>query len=377
MLEHILVPMAYPLGATFGFSDTEIDPAIEVMGFAIADPETLEDDYDKAVAAFLLSAVPVADPIYKFRKDLLRDINYWWLTGRGEVLHLWGPTGAGKTSVMNEWCARLGVPMFGGKGHRNYEAHEAFGQFVIAAGGEMEWAPGPVTLAAQYGCPVIINEYDRIQSSRAIVFNDVFEGRPFPLPGKQGEVVTPEEGFRVILTTNTNLVEDVSGNYGTANSHDISLLERLCSIEVGYPEREVETALLEDVLSPFDDELLTYWFDQEGMKINIKGTVKEGAAISRSDFIQGLVDVAHKIRGQSKDGGNLDDAALERTMSTRILRRWTYHAAMNFQAVEKFGKSALHFTLKKYLSNLATQSTRIALHQAVEQVFGVAENVGP
>lgn len=84
-----------------------------------------------------------------------------------------------------------------------------------------------MTLAAMYGLPVIINEYDRIEPGRTIVFNDVFEGRTFPIPGRSGVRVTPREGFRPVITANTNMVEDVSGNYGTASSHDTSLLERL------------------------------------------------------------------------------------------------------------------------------------------------------
>jgi hypothetical protein len=41
------------------------------------------------------------------------------------------------------------------------------------------------------------------------------------------------------------------------------------------------------------------------------------------------------------------------------------------------GLSALHLALKKYLSSLSTESTRIVLHQAVENVFGVGEVVKP
>jgi cobaltochelatase CobS len=375
MLDKILVPCEYPLATTFGLDTKEVDPSITVTGFAVTDPASLTDPEEQRTAAFLRSAVPVADQWYKFRKELIRDLYYWWTTGGDDVLMFWGPTGSGKTSIITEWCARLGVPLFIGKGHRGFEPHEAFGHYILAAGGETVWAPGPVTLAAQYGCPVVINEYDRIQPSRAIVFNDVFTGRPFVLPGKHGEVVTPRPGFRAVITTNTNLVEDTSGNYGTAASHDISVLERFCAVYVPYPDEDTERKLLQDVLEPFSDELFAYWFDQEGIKLATNTGIKEGRAISRSEFITGLIEVARKIRSMSKDGGNNSDAALERTMSTRILRKWAYHSVMHSYAPERLGLSALHLTLKKYLSSLATESTRIALHQAVETVFGVGEKI--
>jgi hypothetical protein len=254
---------------------------------------------------------------------------------------------------------------------------EAFGQFVGGENGTTPWVDGPVTLAARYGLPCIINEYDRIAADRTIVFNDVFEGRSFPIPGKSGEVVTPQPGFAVVVTANTNLVEDLSGNYGTANTHDMSILERIVALHVGYPTDETETKLLEKELEVFSDDLLTYWFDQEGIKLATQQGMKEGSAINRSEFIAGLVEVARRIRAQSKDGGNTSDAALERTMSTRILRKWARNTLAMASTPEKLGLSSLHMSLKKYLSSLATESTRIALHQAVESVFGVGEVVKP
>lgn len=376
-LSAILVQVSYSLCEVFGFDPNEVDPSITVDGFEIPDPATLADPVAQQYAAFLRAAVPPIDPYYQFRKDLVRDIRYWWLTGDGDVLLLWGPTGSGKTSVFEQWCARLGIPLFMAKGHRRFEPMEAFGQFVGGENGTTPWVDGPVTLAARYGLPCIINEYDRIAADRTIVFNDVFEGRSFPIPGKSGEVVTPQPGFRVAITANTNLVEDLSGNYGTANTHDISILERIVALHVGYPSDDTEAKLLEKELEQFSDDLLSYWFDQEGIKISTPQGMKEGSAINRGEFIQGLLEVAKKIRAQSKDGGNTSDSALERTMSTRILRKWARHSVAQASAPEKLGLSALHLALKKYLSSLSTESTRIVLHQAVENVFGVGEVVKP
>ena len=376
-LSAILVQVSYSLCEVFGLDPNEVDPSITVDGFEIPDPATLADPVAQQYAAFLRAAVPPIDPYYQFRKDLVRDIRYWWLTGEGDVLLLWGPTGSGKTSVFEQWCARLGIPLFMAKGHRRFEPMEAFGQFVGGENGTTPWVDGPVTLAARYGLPCIINEYDRIAADRTIVFNDVFEGRSFPIPGKSGEVVTPQPGFRVAITANTNLVEDLSGNYGTANTHDISILERIVALHVGYPSDDTEAKLLEKELEQFSDDLLSYWFDQEGIKISTPQGMKEGSAINRGEFIQGLLEVTKKIRAQSKDGGNTSDSALERTMSTRILRKWARHSVAQASAPEKLGLSALHLALKKYLSSLSTESTRIALHQAVENVFGVGEVVKP
>jgi cobaltochelatase CobS len=376
MLETILVRKDYPLAETFGLDSNKVDESIKVAGYDIPDPASLPDPLARQHAEFLRAAIPEVDPMYEFRQEVVSDIFNWWIDDDGrDVLMLWGPTGVGKTSVFDQWCARLGVPRFALKGHKMFEAHEAFGHYIAGPNGETVYAPGPVTLAAQYGLPCITNEYDRIQPSRSIVFNDVFESRAFPMPGKHGEMLVPRHGFRNVITTNTNMVEDVTGNYGTAAAHDVSLLERIVGIHVGYPERETEQRLLAKVLAPFDDDLLAYWLDQEGAKLATSNGTKSGAAISRGEFIDGLIEVAHKIRAQSKDGGNTRDEALERSMSPRILRKWARQTLRHASMPEKHGKSALHTALRKYLSSTATESTRIALHEAVKTVFCVDETI--
>lgn len=372
-INEILVPAQYRVCDAFGFQD--VHPDILVDGYAIPDPATLSDPEAAALAAFLWAAVPPIDPFYKHRKAIVKAIMDWSRGDPKSVAAFHGATGTGKTSGIEQFCAVLGIPVMMAKGHRRFEPHEAFGQFVGGENGTTPWVDGPITMAARYGLPCVINEYDRIDPSRTIVFNDVFEGRPFPIPGRAGEVVTPREGFRCIITANTNLVEDLSGNYGTAASHDVSLLERLYSIEVGYPEKEVEVDMLNGVLAEFGDDRLQYWFDQEGLQMATDSGMKAGSAISRGEFIDGLVKVAHIVRDHSKDGGNNSDAGLERTMSTRTLRRWARHSALNASLPEAEGKSSLHASLKRVLTAMATQSTSIAIHQAVTTVFGVDEKV--
>lgn len=373
MLDEILVRKDYSLQETFNLDPAVVPADITVQGYDIPDPETFPEGSDqRAYAMFLRAAVPEPDPNYVFRLDVLRDLQTWWSNElTRDVLFLYGPTGSGKTSSHDEWCSRLCVPRFALKGHKAFEAHEAFGHYVLGPNGETVFAPGPVTLAAQYGLPCIINEFDRIQQARAIVFNDVFEGRAFPMPGKHGEMLVPQPGFKVCITGNTNMVEDLTGNYGTASAHDTSVLERLFAVRVGYPERDVEEGILLKDYEFMTDELLAYWFEQEQFKVKTAAGIKVGAAISRQEFVATGVDWAHMVRKQSKDGGSVEDQALERTISTRALRKIYTLAAQKCRMAELHGKSSMHYALSRHVSNLATESTSIALHQSLEAAFGV------
>ena len=376
LLQKLLVRKDYPLQATFGLDPAIVNPAIMVSGYDIPDPDTLSDPEERKHAAILRAAIPKVDAFHVHRREIISDIFEFWSDTRGdEVLLFFGGTGTGKTTGWDSFCGEIGIPCFVVGGAEDFESYKAFGQYTIVENGQTLFVPGPQTLASMYGVPCVYQEWDRIPSTRQVAFNDVFEGRPYPLPGQPGALLIPQPGARIVLTANTNLVEDETGGYGTARSSDMSLLDRISSINVDYPDSATERAILHRVLEDYDDQLLAYWFDQEGMRLSTEGGIKEGASISREEFINGAIDVAHKIRAESKDGGNESDAALERTMSTRMLRRWVHKSVRNSGAPERLGKSALHKALTKCMSNLATKSTRIALHAAVETVFGVGIDV--
>lgn len=131
----MLTPVLHPLGATFGFDATQIHPSILVPGYQRPDLDAIADAKEKALAAFLLANTPAIQADYVFRKELLREINFWYTQTRDDVLCLWGPTGSGKTSVANQFFARLGVPVFHLKGHKKLELIEAFGHYVVGANG--------------------------------------------------------------------------------------------------------------------------------------------------------------------------------------------------------------------------------------------------
>ncbi|TRZ99108.1 MAG: hypothetical protein D4R84_02625 [Rhodocyclaceae bacterium] len=369
-LNKILVPKTFPLASTFGFDPKKVDPAITVQGYEIPDPATLGQD-EAPYAQLLLSMVPAVDPLYHFRQDIVQAIYYWYLTGE-DVLMLWGPTGSGKTSAWEQFCARLGIPMTTMKGHRDFKDHEAFGQMSLVDG-RTTHIPGPATMAAEFGIPCVCNEFDRIPASRTVAFNDIFEGRPFPVPGRFPQMVSQRPGCRFVITANTNMVEDLTGNYSTAVTHDISILERMYAVRVDYPSAEFEHEMLAKAIAGFDDNFLRYFCDAQRLKIKTASGMKQGSAINRSELIDAAIQVATATRAQSKDGGNTADNALERTMSSRMLVKWFVNALKHAASADKLGKSALHIALDKYLASLATESTRLALHHFVEGIFGVGE----
>jgi cobaltochelatase CobS len=316
------------------------------------------------------------DPDYQFRPELLNDIRAWWEANMGDVLYLWGATGSGKTSLIEQWCARLGIPIFSAKGHARFDASEAFGQFIGGEGGTTPWVDGDLTMAARFGLPFLLNEADRIKPASFIVFNDVFEGRAFALPGKPGDVVIPQPGFRVVLTGNTNMVEDESGMYGTAASHDMSLLDRLYAVNVPYADESVEKSIVLSILQEVEPDLLAYFTCEQEIRLKTDSGLLEGEAIPTDLLADVFVKLAQEIRKYSMDKPGADAAAIERTMSTRTLKRYVRYALVFSDLIGK-NISPLHYALDRVLASCSTSSSRLVLHSAVEKIFNVPEHLAP
>jgi cobaltochelatase CobS len=366
-MKFIKVSLATLLGVN-GVPMEGINPGI------LVEQTVWEDGDDDEIRAL----VPVIDPTYRFRKEMVRDFMGWRRFNK-EALFLYGPTGCGKSSFVTQMYARLGVPLYRMTINEDTELAEIFGHYVLEENGQTVFRYGPGSLAAKYGYPLLLDEVGRGRPGVIVGMNGMLDGVAFTITGN-GETVTPHPNFRPILTDNTNLAGDESGNYNTAMIQDKSILDRIgMSIKVGYPVDEEKAILTEELarIAP-EDNMLTYWFDQEKMQVSIKDSagvstgVRTGAAITREDFIQGILQVRDMVRKQSRDCGNETAAALERTMSVRSLQRWVSYCVA-FIGAPNQGVSALHYALERSLTHTCTPSTKIAIHEMVKAVFGVSE----
>jgi cobaltochelatase CobS len=356
----------YSVGELFGVVAND---SLTTLGYEF------EDKYAPELAPvmeYLQSKIPQTSPHYQFRRELLVD---WmlWANHSQKVLYLWGPTQSGKTSLVKEIYARLKVPVFELTVGKETHVSALFGDYFPESNGTLQFRYGPMVEAARYGGVLLINEFDRLKRDRAVTLNDAFSGAPFAIIGRESEIVRPQPGYRVILTGNTNLLGDTTGGYATASQHDVSVMERLFSIHCPYPSRDVDEKVVASVIEKVSDDMLAYWFDQEGIRVKVDNVIRTGQQVSRAAFISACVDFAHAIRERSADGGNPGDEALERTMSLGSLREWVRMAVLLRALPAEKNLSALHYALRKVVSELATESSRVFLHEMVKTHFGVNE----
>jgi cobaltochelatase CobS len=277
--------------------------------------------------------VPTQKP-YVFRKDHLRDVLAFLGTSNGDGLYITGPTGSGKTSLLEQVCARLHWGVHSVTGHGRLELNDLLGQFMLVDGGAMQWIDGPLTLAVRLGHVLLINEIDAVDPAELIGLNEIVEGKPLTIP-QTCALIAPHPKFRLVATGNSAGAGDQSGLYQGVLRQNLAFLDRFRLMEVGYPEPADEMKLLADVVPNMPEPL------RESM-INVANQI-------RKVFIGG------------QDGGGM----LSVTLSTRGLVRWA-----SLVATFKSAPNALAYALDRALTLRAEPAEREAIHRIAKDVFG-------
>lgn len=286
---------------------------------------------------------PAKDPTYKWPMENLRDLAYFYVAG-GNAFCAMGHPGTGKTAGVQQFHAALNLPLLCMSANPRTQAYHLIGRLVPNQDGGVSWSDGPVLMAARLGISVLIDEYNVIDPGEMTGLNILLEGRPYLVP-ETGELVVPRKGFRVYVTCNPKDGKGlVHGRHTQDNAND----ERFEYSWFGYLPPEVEIQLVAELIAPF----------QPGLP--------------PETLAEMFVGVANQVRklyaGESDDSG-----ALDKTISTRVLRRWVVKAmlAQGGGVVE----APIHYGLERAWSLSCSDEVRVAVHEFVTQTFGGAEYI--
>lgn len=276
--------------------------------------------------------VPAASP-YSFRPEITADF-LGWLQFGGLSCLISGPTGSGKSSLVNEVAARSNIPVFPLVGHNRMEWLDFVGQYIPNASGGFTYEYGPLPLAMKSGGILLFDEIDAVDPSTLVSLNAVLDGRPLTLSANDGEVITPEEGFRVIATSNTTGHGDGEA-YGYSGTLRMSkaFMNRLgWTFMVDYPEHDVEVKIVSDIMK-------------------------------NDDIAVQMVKFANEVRAVHLG----EEAHIPDTISTREIVEWA-KTALFFQKVPRV-KSPLSHALKYVVINKASRDGRSVIAEIYQRVF--------
>ena len=269
--------------------------------------------------------VPEIDDTYTFEKISLKKVLQWLDGSFGKNLLLTGPTGCGKSSLIEQVAARLNIEVWRVGAHGKLEFPELLGSTQLVPGamantdgllakagaaisalfkgttdGEsvLQWLQrsfsngvvtrfvyGPAVLAAQRGGILLMDEANFLHPSTVGAFNTTLDGGTLLIPDT-GEVIVPASPFRICFTGNAMDGGDDMSLHRGIQRMNVALMNRFLAIRCDYMNAVQEAAVI-------------------GKTVELPG-----------DLVSDLLAVAADTRKSFKDG------AIETTISTRVLVRW-------------------------------------------------------
>lgn len=297
----------------------KVAKAAEVFNISAPDSVTVKV-YDQRTPF-----VPEIDPAYEFNRDQLKNVLLWLEGDVAKNLLVQGPTGCGKSSLIEQVCARLNIEVWRIACHSKLEFAEMLGSMTLvpgamkaqdgllskagaalksifkgAEGGEtlLEWVSrslssgvvtrfqdGPAVTAARRGGVLLMDEGNFLPPSTFGAFNTLLDGGSLLVP-ETGEIVAPHPQMRVAMTGNA-VNDDDTTVYRGIQRMSVALMHRFLTMRVDYMPQTQEAQILAKTIPGLSGQL-----------------------------IEAMLTVANETRAAFKG------AVIETTISTRIMVRW-------------------------------------------------------
>ena len=190
---------------------------------------------------------PTVDPDYVFDKELLTTVLYA-MEAKGKHLLLSGPTGSGKTSVVEQVAARLNRPVYRMNFDGDITRAEFVGQMLLKSGHHgsvTDFQYGILPTAMREGAVLILDEIDAGDPSVTMALQGPLDGAPLTLL-ETGETIKAHPDFRVFATANTVGQGDETGLYNGTQPQNYATLNRFKLVElVDYQPASVEKKIIQ------------------------------------------------------------------------------------------------------------------------------------
>ena len=200
-------------------------------------------DFDEKVSAF----IPKVNTGYTLNKeDVISILKGWEL---GDKTLIYGPTGAGKSSVVEQLCAWTGRPFIRINCTGDMDSSMIFGQ-LTAKDGATHWQDGSVTEAVKYGAVFAWDEWDVTPPEIGMGLQWLLEeeGKLYlkEMPGSSvDKFITPHKDFRLVAIGNTQGQGDDTGQFSGTNVQNTATLDRFGTvIQVGYMLENDEVSMI-------------------------------------------------------------------------------------------------------------------------------------
>ncbi|WP_293002359.1 CbbQ/NirQ/NorQ/GpvN family protein [Mycobacterium sp.] len=156
---------------------------------------------------------------------------------RGLPVMLKGPTGCGKTRLVEHIAAAAGVPLHTVSCHYDLTASDLVGRYVTADG-STEWVDGPLTRAVREGGICYLDEIVEARHDATSVIHSLADHRrELDIECLGGERIKAADGFLLVVSYN-------SGCQRVLKDLKSSTRQRMVSVELDFLPPEAEIRLV-------------------------------------------------------------------------------------------------------------------------------------
>jgi len=187
--------------------------------------------------------VPTADEGYVFQKELARQVLVSMRDG--EKILLVGPTGCGKSTLVEQLAARLNWPVVRVAASGGLTESDLLGEWTVRDG-ETVFNYGFLPRAMEMGAVCLIDEIDGMEPSVAFAIHQLMEDQgKLVLLQNGGEIIEPNENFRLVTTANTLGNGDDSGLYTGTRVLNAAFLDRFAAVfRMSYMPADLEVEVI-------------------------------------------------------------------------------------------------------------------------------------
>lgn len=155
----------------------------------------------------------------------------------GLPILLKGPTGCGKSRLVEHMAARLGRPLVTVACHDDTSATDLLGRWLVR-GGDTVWQDGPVTRAVRQGAILYLDEVAEARPDVVVVLHPLTDHRRQLFVERHDEVVDAADGFGLVVSYNP-------GYQRGLKELKPSTRQRFVAVAMDYPSAELESAIVQ------------------------------------------------------------------------------------------------------------------------------------
>jgi hypothetical protein len=165
--------------------------------------------------------------------------------------YIYGPTGNGKSTTVEQICAKQGRPIIRINLNSMTDEDQLIGTKTLIDG-NVEIVEGPIVRAMRMGYVLLLDEIDAGNANTMLCLQPILEGKPFYFKLKN-EMIIPAHGFNIFATANTKGKGSDDGRYIGTNILNEAFLERFAVTMVqDYPGQAIELKIVTNVMEQFD-----------------------------------------------------------------------------------------------------------------------------